>query len=95
MLLDHLKRAAAEREAQSLTRRRRIAHTACAPHQSVGAVDATPTPLLTFCSNDYLGLADHASIAHALAKWRFKPATRGGVPEESWKIMTVRFTLDS
>lgn len=36
-----------------------------------------------------------ASIAHALAKWRFKPATRGGVPEESWKIMTVRFTLDS
>ncbi|MBV8271744.1 MAG: 8-amino-7-oxononanoate synthase [Cupriavidus sp.] len=68
MLLDHLKRAAAEREAQSLTRRRRIAHTACAPHQSVGAVDATPTPLLTFCSNDYLGLADHGSIAHALAE---------------------------
>ena len=67
MLLDHLKRAAAEREAQSLTRRRRIAHTACAPHQAVGPVDATPTPLLTFCSNDYLGLANHASIAHALA----------------------------
>jgi len=67
MLLDHLKRAAADREAQSLTRRRRIAHTACAPHQSVGAVDATPTPLLTFCSNDYLGLANHGSIAHALA----------------------------
>ena len=67
MLLDHLKRAAAEREAQSLTRRRRIAHTACAPHQSVGAIDTTPTPLLTFCSNDYLGLADHGSIAHALA----------------------------
>lgn len=68
MLLDHLKRAAAEREAQSLTRRRRIAHSACAPHQSVGAIDATPTPLLTFCSNDYLGLANHASIAHALAE---------------------------
>ncbi|WP_019452092.1 8-amino-7-oxononanoate synthase [Cupriavidus sp. BIS7] len=68
MLLDHLKRAAAEREAQSLTRRRRIAHTACAPHQSVGQIDATPTPLLTFCSNDYLGLANHGSIAHALAE---------------------------
>jgi len=67
MLLDHLKRAAAEREALALTRRRRIAHTACAPHQAVGAVDATPAPLLTFCSNDYLGLANHASIAHALA----------------------------
>jgi len=68
MLLDHLKRAAAEREAQSLTRRRRIAHTACSPHQSVGQIDATPTPLLTFCSNDYLGLANHGSIAHALAE---------------------------
>ncbi|GJG96074.1 8-amino-7-oxononanoate synthase [Cupriavidus pauculus] len=68
MLLDHLNRAAAEREAQSLTRRRRIAHTACAPHQSVGAIDATPAPLLTFCSNDYLGLANHASISHALAE---------------------------
>lgn len=29
----------------------------------------------------------------ALAKWRFKPATRGGVAEESWKVMTVRFEL--
>lgn len=31
----------------------------------------------------------------ALAKWRFKPATRGGVPEESWKVMTVRFEIKS
>ncbi|RZT38573.1 8-amino-7-oxononanoate synthase [Cupriavidus agavae] len=68
MLLDLLQQAAAEREAQALTRRRRIAHTACAPHQSVGAADAEPTPLLTFCSNDYLGLANHPSIAHALAE---------------------------
>lgn len=29
----------------------------------------------------------------ALAKWRFKPATRGGVPEESWKVMTVHFQI--
>jgi protein TonB len=29
----------------------------------------------------------------ALAKWRFKPATRGGVAEESWKAMTVRFEI--
>lgn len=35
-----------------------------------------------------------ATIAQALAKWRFQPATRGGVPEESWKVMTVRFTLN-
>lgn len=29
----------------------------------------------------------------ALTKWRFKPATRGGVAEESWKTMTVRFQI--
>lgn len=29
----------------------------------------------------------------ALAKWRFTPATRGGVAEESWKVMTVRFEI--
>ena len=30
----------------------------------------------------------------ALGKWRFKPATRDGVPYESWKTMTVRFRLE-
>ena len=29
----------------------------------------------------------------ALAKWRFTPATRGGIAEESWKTMTVRFEI--
>lgn len=29
----------------------------------------------------------------ALARWRFKPATRGGVAEESWKVMTVHFQI--
>ncbi|SDC37812.1 8-amino-7-oxononanoate synthase [Cupriavidus sp. YR651] len=78
MLLEHLTRAAAEREAQSLTRRRRIAHTACAPHQSVGGIDATPTPLLTFCSNDYLGLANHPSIANALAEGAYRYGAGSG-----------------
>lgn len=36
-----------------------------------------------------------ATKRRALAKWRFKPATRGGVPEESWKEMTVRFEIRS
>ena len=30
----------------------------------------------------------------ALAKWRFRPATRDGVAVESWKTMTVRFRLE-
>lgn len=34
-----------------------------------------------------------ATRRHALRNWRFKPATRGGVAEESWKEMKVRFTM--
>lgn len=35
-----------------------------------------------------------ATRRQALAKWRFRPATRGGVAEESWKVLNVRFKLD-
>ena len=34
-----------------------------------------------------------ATRRQALAKWRFLPATRGGLPVESWREMTVRFEL--
>lgn len=34
-----------------------------------------------------------ATKRQALGKWRFKPAARGGVPQESWKTMSVRFEL--
>jgi len=34
-----------------------------------------------------------ATRDQALRKWRFKPATRGGVPVESWKVMGVTFRL--
>ena len=34
-----------------------------------------------------------ATRRQAIARWRFKPATRGGNPEESWKTMTLRFEL--
>ena len=34
-----------------------------------------------------------ATKRRALAKWRFKAATRGGVAEESWKEMRVRFEI--
>lgn len=34
-----------------------------------------------------------ATLDRALAKWRFKPGTRGGVPVEAWRTMTLRFVL--
>ena len=30
----------------------------------------------------------------ALGKWRFKPATKDGVPIEQWKTMSLRFVLN-
>jgi periplasmic protein TonB len=35
-----------------------------------------------------------ATLKQARAKWRFKPATRGDVPIESWKTMRVSFVLN-
>ena len=34
-----------------------------------------------------------ATRKHAISRWRFKPATRGGEPQESWKTMNVRFEM--
>lgn len=34
-----------------------------------------------------------ATRRQAMGKWRFKPATRGGTPQESWKVMNVRFEM--
>lgn len=36
-----------------------------------------------------------ATRKQALAKWRFKPATRDGVPIEAWREISVRFLLNS
>lgn len=69
MLLDHLQAQLAERDAQALRRKRRTAHTPCAPHQQVAADDGRPPRnLLAFCSNDYLGLANHPALVEALAE---------------------------
>lgn len=35
------------------------------------------------------------SERQALRRWRFRPATRDGVPVETWKTMTVRFEMRS
>ncbi|MBB2921030.1 8-amino-7-oxononanoate synthase [Cupriavidus alkaliphilus] len=68
MLLEQLKQAAEQRHALALTRRRRIAHSACAPHQAVGEDGTEAESLLTFCSNDYLGLANHPHVIAALVE---------------------------
>ena len=34
-----------------------------------------------------------ATRAHALRKWRFRPAMRDGVATESWRQMTVKFQM--
>lgn len=59
--LDLIRASLAEREAQSLLRVRRISETPCAPHVTVDG-----RPMLAFCSNDYLGLANEPELAKAL-----------------------------
>lgn len=34
------------------------------------------------------------TLNRALEKWRFRPATRGGVPVEAWKTLSLTFVLE-
>lgn len=68
MLIDHLNRQLLEREAQSLRRQRRTAMSPCAPRQRVSHNGGPERDLLAFCSNDYLGLANHPALIAALAE---------------------------
>jgi len=60
-MLNQLKRQLQALEEQDLIRTRRTVDTPCGPRVSVGGRE-----LLAFCSNDYLGLANHRSIKLAL-----------------------------
>ena len=64
-MLKHLEQQLAEREAQSLRRQRRIAESACAPHQLVSSNDCAPRELLTFCMLVSMGGAEPQAVGHA------------------------------
>ena len=55
-----LHHALVERQAQHLYRRPRLAESPQRPHMIVDG-----KPMLTFCSNDYLGLANHPAVIRA------------------------------
>ena len=73
MLIAHLTQRRRDREAAALTRRRRMAESPCGPHQRMGAADGSVREYVGFCSNDYLGLAQHpllvAALASAAQRW--------------------------
>ncbi len=68
MLIEHLNRQLRERDSQGLRRQRRTAESPCAPRQQVAQTGQPARELLAFCSNDYLGLANHPALIEAMAE---------------------------
>lgn len=65
--LGHLENQLEARRAQGLQRRARIVESPCGPRVTLVGRDGRARELLAFCSNDYLGLAAHPTLAQALA----------------------------
>ena len=72
MLLEALERELADRQANGLLRRRRLLESAQGVHIRVDGQD-----VLSFCSNDYLGLANHPELV-AAAQEALQSAGVGG-----------------
>jgi 8-amino-7-oxononanoate synthase len=67
MLIDLLNRQLREREDLGLRRQRRSTESPCAPLQRLAHPGKPARDVLAFCSNDYLGLANHPALIEALA----------------------------
>ena len=65
MLIAHLREELDRLAAEGLQRRRRVVQTPCGPEQRLSGQQQE---LLSFCSNDYLGLAQHPALIQALAE---------------------------
>jgi 8-amino-7-oxononanoate synthase len=72
-LLSQLEQQLHGLEQQKLLRRRRVADTPCAPHVTVDG-----RAMLAFCSNDYLGLANHPRLIAALQEGAAKYGAGSG-----------------
>jgi glycine C-acetyltransferase len=73
--LAHLRKTLAEIESAGLYKRERVITTPQSAHISVDARGGVNRPVLNFCANNYLGLADHPEIiksAHeTLDRWGY------------------------
>jgi 8-amino-7-oxononanoate synthase len=78
MLIEHLERQLSELDKRSLRRRRRTAESPCAPRQRVRDDGANARDMLAFCSNDYLGLANHPAVVEALVEGARRYGTGSG-----------------
>ena len=82
MLLDHLSQQLRQRGELGLRRRLRIADSPCGSQQRIVCNDGEGArhsePLLTFGSNDYLGLANHPAVIAALAEGAARYGAGGG-----------------